>query len=198
LCASATGAAALFVGCGTSQGMPRHDAGGGDAHDANPFACDPTAPNIEGPFYLPGAPSRVVLVTDDLPGTRLHLSGQVLDASTCAPLPAATLDIWQADADGAYHSTDFVLRGQLQTDAEGAYELITIIPGHYLNGAQYRPAHIHAKASAPGYHLLTTQLYFEGDEFNDIDPFIHESLIMPLTEDETGVVHATFDFVLTA
>ena len=79
---------------------------------------------------------------------------------------------------------------------DGGYRLDTIIPGHYLNGNQFRPAHIHVKVSAPGYQLLTTQLYFEGDPYNDIDPFIEAPLIMTLEEDDAGGKTAQFDFVL--
>jgi catechol 1,2-dioxygenase len=64
-----------------------------------------------------------------------------------------------------------------------------------LNGAQYRPAHIHVKVSAPGFQTITTQLYFEGDKYNAIDPFIHASLIMPI-RDMNGVKTCPFDFSL--
>src|SRR3546814_3752389 len=33
----------------------------------------------------------------------------------------------------------------------------------------WRPAHLHLKVSAPGYELITTQLYFPGDAHNDDD-----------------------------
>ena len=89
-----------------------------------------------------------------------------------------------------------MLRGKLNADASGSYAFRTIIPGRYLNGAQYRPAHIHVKVSAPGQVPLTTQLYFEGDPFNDVDPFILDPLIMALEDQPNGEKLATFDFIL--
>jgi len=69
------------------------------------------------------------------------------------------------------------------------------VPGRYLNGAQYRPAHVHVKVSAPGFLPLTTQLYFPGDPYNAVDPFTVCSLIMRVA-DEGGLKRASFDFVL--
>lgn len=155
--------------------------------------CALTAHNFEGPFYEPGAPARMVLVEEGMPGTRLRLSGRVLGEG-CAPLAGATLDVWQADADGTYD--EVALRGVLETDADGNYEILTIVPGHYLNGATYRPAHIHVKVSAPGHALLTTQLYFEGDPYNEQDAFIEDSLIMAVDEQEDGSIACEFDLVL--
>ncbi|HEU5061328.1 MAG TPA: hypothetical protein VFU21_32610 [Kofleriaceae bacterium] len=172
------------------------DGGGGGPADAMPGDCVATEANIEGPFYKDGAPSRMVLVTEDTPGTRITVSGRVLAADGCTPLAGATLDVWQADAEGAYDNAGFELRGVLQTAADGSYEVVTIVPGHYLNGDTFRPAHIHVKASAEGHALLTTQLYFAGDPYNEGDPFIRDSLIMQPTENGDGSLSATFDFVL--
>ena len=36
-------------------------------------------------------------------------------------------------------------RGLVQTDAQGVFELTTLLPGRYLNGSLYRPRHIHVK-----------------------------------------------------
>jgi protocatechuate 3,4-dioxygenase beta subunit len=163
--------------------------------DPNQPACAVTESDIEGPFYTPGAPGRSVLVTPDMPGTRLSVNGRVLDPN-CEPLAGATIDVWQADASGAYDSAGFVLRGVMTTDADGMFELHTIIPGHYLNGSTYRPAHIHVKASAPGYRPLTTQLYFEGDPYNEGDPWIRDSLIMALDDAAEGGKLARYDIVL--
>ena len=141
---------------------------------------------------------RLALLTKEagMDGVRLVLSGTVLGAG-CAPPAGAVLDIWQANHDGEYDNEGFTLRGRFIADEQGRYQLGTIIPGHYLNGRQYRPAHIHAKVSAPGHQPLTTQLYFEGDPYNEIDPFIRESLIMRLDSDGDGK-RCAFDFVLPA
>jgi protocatechuate 3,4-dioxygenase beta subunit len=176
----------------------------GDVPDAAPTAadgaldatpeCAETDDNIEGPFYKEGAPYVSALADAQTTGTPLLVSGRVLDTS-CAPLAGALLDVWQANDAGQYDLTGYTLRGKLLTDAAGNYQLRTIVPGHYLNGAQYRPAHIHVKASAPGTALLTTQLYFAGDPYNAIDPFIKPSLIMTVVPGE-AVSLARFDFVL--
>lgn len=168
-----------------------------DEDDMPPVcAAAGTAANIEGPFYKRAAPHRSVLVTEADEGERFVLTGKVT-AADCTPLAGAVLDVWQANARGEYDNEGFRFRGALETDAHGRYELRTIVPGRYLNGARYRPAHIHVKLRARGHRLLTTQLYFAGDPYNDGDPFIVESLIMP-TRVERGVRAAQFDFVLAA
>lgn len=199
-------AALAWAGCADSTpgggggpdggGGDRPDGGGGAPADAMPGDCVATEANIEGPFYKEGAPSRMVLITEDTPGTRLTVSGRVVAADGCTPLAGATLDVWQADDGGAYDSDGFQLRGVLQTDGEGQYEVVTIVPGHYLNGDTFRPAHIHVKVSAGGHERLTTQLYFAGDPYNEGDPFIRDSLIMTPSENQDGSLSATFDFVL--
>jgi protocatechuate 3,4-dioxygenase beta subunit len=178
-------------------GAPPAGADGAPSGDGS-VECAETEANIEGPFYKEGAPSRMVLIDEDTPGTRITVSGQVLAEGTCAPLAGATVDIWQADDSGAYDSAGFELRGVMQTADDGSYQLVTIVPGHYLNGDTFRPAHIHAKVSADGFALLTTQLYFEGDPYNEGDPFIRDSLIMSPVEQEDGSLLAHFDFVIAA
>jgi protocatechuate 3,4-dioxygenase beta subunit len=163
---------------------------------ASACTADPTAKNIEGPFYKKGAPYRSVLVQPDDPGERLLLTG-TLRSTTCAPIGGATIDVWQASAAGDYDLDGFRFRGELTTDAKGRWELHSIVPGRYLNGDRYRPAHIHIKVRARGFALLTTQLYFAGDPYNDGDPFIDRSLIMQHAI-ENGVRRARFDFVISA
>ena len=51
------------------------------------------------------------------------------------------------------------------------------------------------KLSVAGHRELTTQLYFDGDPYNQGDGFIEDSLIMPLTR-ASDLVTARFDFVL--
>jgi protocatechuate 3,4-dioxygenase beta subunit len=186
------------TGTGTGGAGGEPTGGGGAAPDGGLDAtpqCEESEDNIEGPFYKEGAPPKTDLTENGMPGTRLTISGSVLGL-TCAPLAGALIDVWQANDDGAYDAVGFILRGTLNADAEGKYSFKTIIPGHYLNVGQFRPAHIHVKVSAPGYVLLTTQLYFEGDPYNESDAFIKDSLIMTLTDVPGGEKAAAFDFVL--
>jgi protocatechuate 3,4-dioxygenase beta subunit len=162
--------------------------------DAPPACGDATADNIEGPFYKKGAPRRAVLVGERDRGERLVVAG-VVRGTSCKPIGGVVLDIWHADAAGGYDNDGYHFRGTLATDARGRWELRSIVPGRYLNGDRYRPAHVHVKLRARGYRELTTQLYFAGDPYNDGDPFIVPSLIMQHRKDG-DVRRAAFDFVL--
>lgn len=157
---------------------------------AQPQSCARTADNIEGPFYRANAPERSALVDDHT----LLVRGRVTDRS-CHPLDGALLDFWQADGAGEYDLSGLRFRGRLYTGPDGQFELRTVRPGRYLTGRTFRPAHIHVKASAGSGALLTTQLYFPDDPYNERDPFIDRSLIMHL-EREDDVEIAQYDFVL--
>ena len=157
--------------------------------------CKSTPANILGPYYKPGAPERNVLVEPADPGVRLTITGRVL-SSKCAPVGEALLDVWHADAAGEYDMVGFKFRGRFHATASGAWQLDTIVPGRYLNGGTYRPAHIHVKVDAPGMAPLTTQLYFDDDPFNANDGFILPELIMHVEGPPEGPRTASFDFVL--
>src|SRR5512134_3873158 len=77
-----------------------------DGDDDLAQVCEPTADNIEGPFFKDGAPSRRVLVRDRDEGQRLALGGVVLGAG-CAPLAGVAMEIWHADHRGAYDNDGF-------------------------------------------------------------------------------------------
>lgn len=109
-------------------------------------SCPPTPPDAEGPFYKPGAPRR------DATGKGLLVSGVVRSAGSCAPVPAARVEWWQANPAGRYEDTH---RGHLLSGGDGAYRLETDFPPPYAG----RPSHVHVKVSAPGHRTLTTQLY---------------------------------------
>jgi protocatechuate 3,4-dioxygenase beta subunit len=197
----AAGAAALAGACArASRELPsdgRTAASPAPAPAFRPAAaktCAPTADNIEGPFFKAGAPSRAVLADESTPGIPLEVSGAVT-GSDCAPLAGARMEIWHADHRGAYDNDGYQFRGVMITGDDGAFQLRTIVPGHYLNGRRYRPAHIHVKLTAAGHRPLTTQLYFAGDRWNDGDPFIRDSLIMPVARRGKLVV-CRFDFAL--
>jgi protocatechuate 3,4-dioxygenase beta subunit len=158
--------------------------------------CAETEDNIEGPFYKAGAPERSSLWEPGMDGTRLTVTGQVLDTN-CQPIPYATMDAWQCDAKGVYDNAGYHLRGKLKTDGKGRFQLVTIVPPAYkISSELYRPAHIHLKLSAPGTPLLTTQLYFEGDKWNRVDRAYRKSLTINPTEGLNGAREASFDFHL--
>jgi|GEM_PF-695073 len=145
---------------------PDQDGSPGD--DVAPPSCTLTASDVEGPYYVTGAPWTNLLADADEPGERLFLSG-IVRGTDCSPLAGAVLDVWQADATGTYDETpgSWHLRGRLAADDAGRWALETVVPGRYLQASGYRPAHVHFKVSAEGRVPLTTQLYFAGD------PYLH-------------------------
>ncbi len=62
--------------------------------------CVPTGADVEGPFYLPGAPHRVALAPPEEPGVRLVVRGRIVGPDCTTPVPGALLDLWQADTNG--------------------------------------------------------------------------------------------------
>jgi protocatechuate 3,4-dioxygenase beta subunit len=137
--------------------------------------CIPTTSDILGPYYRANAPFRSDLTLAGDPGALLNYKGKITDEG-CNPLSAALVDVWQADSDGDYDNTsaDFRYRGRFQTGADGTYAFRAVKPGWYLNGGQYRPAHLHFRVTRTGYTELITQLYFEGDPYIANDPWASE------------------------
>lgn len=134
-----------------------------------PPPCDITTLDYygEGPFYTAGTPSLTdgyLLAPISEPGERLIISGVVRTLDCTEIIRDAVIDIWQADDSGDYDNTGYHLRGQTTSNISGIYMFETIKPGKYLNGASYRPSHIHIKVTAPGFSTFTTQIYFEGDD----------------------------------
>jgi protocatechuate 3,4-dioxygenase beta subunit len=188
-------------GCRTSRGLPPPDSDSALAPNStdsggalDPTTCSMTADDIEGPFYRPDAPERADLAVEGDEGVRLVLSGRVLRVQDCAPVVDAVVDLWQAAPDGSYDNTSAELRyrGRVRTDAEGRWSIRTLEPGRYLNGGQYRPAHIHVKIWIDEVERLTTQLYFPGDPYNSSDPWYDEALEIA----RTGADTAEFEFVV--
>jgi protocatechuate 3,4-dioxygenase beta subunit len=123
-------------------------------------------------------------------GTKLSLTGVVRDTS-CAPIPGARVDFWQADAQGNYDNQGYRLRGYQLTDKQGAYRLETVVPGEYPG----RTVHIHVKVTPSGASTLTTQLFEPGVAGNERDSIYNPDLLMK-TKDANGTKVATFDFVV--
>ena len=153
---------------------------------------DPTPAQTEGPYFKPESPERSSLVEAGITGTRLVLTGQVLNTN-CQPVAKALLDWWHADDGGNYDNSGFNLRGHQYTDSKGNFRLETVVPGLYPG----RTRHLHVKVQAPGQKILTTQLYFPDEEKNKRDGIFNQALLMAVkpTPDK---VNARFNFVLVA
>lgn len=172
--------------------------------------CSPTTVDRygQGPFYSAGAPTRYILAAPEEEGTRLFLTGTVFANDCISPLNNVVVDVWHADHSGCYSrfencenpsGDDYKLRGIIRTGETGTFAVETIVPGRYLNGAQFRPSHVHFKVRPPQGAELITQLYFEGDPYiaGDLaagDPGA-AGRIIPLEEKVDGL-HGVFDIIL--
>jgi hypothetical protein len=114
---------------GTGAWKAREALGGGPAAvESGAVSCVLTPEMTEGPYYIAGEKLRRN-ITDGHAGTPLVLQLTVVDASTCKPIKGATVDIWHADAAGAYDLRGYKFRGALTTSARGEFHVSTIIPG---------------------------------------------------------------------
>jgi protocatechuate 3,4-dioxygenase beta subunit len=150
----------------------------------------PTAAQTEGPYFKARSPLRASLLETGVTGTRIVVSGTIL-GTDCRPIPRALLDFWQADDGGGYDNVGYRLRGHQFSGDGGEYRLETVLPGRYPG----RTRHIHVKVQAPHQPILTTQLYFPGEQGNASDFIFDPALVVRM--DGTGSAKvATFDFVL--
>ena len=110
--------------------------------------CEPTPPDMLGPYYEPDAPVRTSV------GSGYVLSGAVLAAGSCEPIPDARIEFWLANPEGEY---DDAHRATVPAGAGGRHRFESNVPVSYGG----RPPHIHIRVTAPGYRELVTQHYPE-------------------------------------
>ncbi|CAM6005318.1 unnamed protein product [Sphagnum balticum] len=110
---------------------------------------------------------------------------------TRQPIPFASMDIWQTSSEAQYDyhepdpnikyeykeelnthglSSHFDYRARLVTDEQGRYEYETVKPPPYFytDNMAWRCPHIHYYVQSPGYKPLVTQVYFKGEDKNDV------------------------------
>jgi len=116
-------------------------------------------------------------------GEKMVLVGRLLDEDG-GPVRRALIEVWQANASGKYpHPVDdhdapldpnFLGKGQVLTDDEGRYRIVTVKPGAYPwqnHPFGWRPAHIHFSLFGNAFaQRLITQMFFPGDPLLAIDP----------------------------
>lgn len=176
---------------------------------------------IEGPYYVPGAPALpaegALPMRADESGVPLLFQGRVTSVEG-TPLAGATVEMWQADADGYYSQfapglPEWNLRGTVTADGLGRFAVRTVEPAPYqiptdgscgrlISAAgwhAWRPAHLHLKVSAPGHQMITTQLYFDGGVHvrDDIASAVKPELILAPAPAASGDGNeVTYDFTL--
>jgi catechol 1,2-dioxygenase len=191
-----------------------------------------TESTVFGPFYRDGAPHLPAggnMAAGEKLGTPTIIEGRVVDLNG-KPIAGAELDAWQADPSGLYDSqhadSDHLhMRGIYTSDADGKFLIRTSRPVHYQIPSDgpvgemlratgrhpWRPAHVHFKVSAPGYHSVTTHLFDPIDPYLDSDAVfgVKDSLITEFKLHETAdedakrfnlappFCTAQFDFVLS-
>jgi protocatechuate 3,4-dioxygenase beta subunit len=158
------------------------------------LACDDgdelTLEREAGPFFRPNSPLERDLYPDAPGGERITVAGFVFD-NRCRPLAGSLIEIWHADENGDYDSVGFRLRGHQFTDAQGRWWFNTIVPALYPG----RTRHFHFKVQRPGGRVLTTQLYFPGENRNEGDRLFHPTLLLDMTLTDDGQF-GQFDFVV--
>lgn len=165
--------------------------------------CD-TTNDILGPFYRENAPTRQDLTAEGLEGSLVNIKGRVYEADCVTPLKNALVEIWHCNTKGEYDnkSKDYDQRAKWFTNDEGEYSFKTILPGKYLNGSLYRPAHIHFRVSEKNNKELISQIYFKGDPHIEKDPWASKEKaklrVLPISlEDIKGNLTVNFDIYLS-
>lgn len=134
--------------------------------------------------------------------------GRVTD-DQCRPLPAARIEVWQANASGRYaddrdrsgRPLDPAFQGSalLAADAGGRYAIRTVKPGAYQTpgGTTMRTPHVHFRVSGAGCHDDVVQMYFAGEPLNATDENLallseaerRRVIVAPGGREDGGAVH---------
>jgi len=167
-----------------------------------------TPATVLGPFHIDGSPPAPFGfdMSEGISGTPLFVTGRVVDVDA-NPLPDVVLDVWQADADGAYEAQlpdvdEARLRAKYATRPDGTYCVRTIAPRGYaipMDGpvgdlirqtdiSYFRPAHVHFLIEHPGHEKLITHLFRQGADYLDSDVVFgtKDQLIVRFAEKPAG------------
>lgn len=162
-----------------------------------------TTDDILGPFYRPNSPDHSDMTFAGLDGSRVSIKGVVFTDDCTTPVEDVKVEIWHCDTNGDYDnsSDDYRHRAQQTTDNNGSYQFKTILPGKYLNGKLYRPAHIHFRVTHDDHQELISQIYFSGDPHIEEDPWASQdkakARILPIVlEDTKGNLAVQFNIYL--
>jgi hydroxyquinol 1,2-dioxygenase len=175
-------------------------------NNRKPEGC--TEATVFGPFHVAGAPHYALGadIANGALGEPCYVRASIKDLDG-NPVPNATVEVWQADADGFYdmqykENDTHRARGVLKSDAQGkvyfksvlaeAYPIPSDGPvGRMLEATArhpWRPAHMHFMIEAPGYERLVTHVFRDQDKYLDSDAVfgVRSSLITHWDRHEAG------------
>jgi catechol 1,2-dioxygenase len=185
----------------------------------------PTESTVLGPFHVVESPARALgdtlypASTGDSVGAGppCVVTGRVTGTDG-APLPHATLDVWQANDQGFYDVQQPGAaeigngRGLFTADERGEFWFRTVVPRYYpiptdgpvgellraTGRHAFRPAHIHFIVTAPGHRDLTTHMFVAGSEYIDSDPVfaVKKSLVIDFAEVTDPALAAKWDMAV--
>lgn len=150
----------------------------------------PTPSQTVGPFFHLGFAwlFQPEIAPSSAAGQRVSVTGRVVDGDG-QPVPDATIEIWQADAEGRYPQSDglrsqrmgsrFRGFGRVATDAAGAFRFTTLKPAAVPGpGGRTQAPHLVIVVFMRGLlkHLIT-RMYFPDEPANAQDPIL--SLVEP-------------------
>jgi protocatechuate 3,4-dioxygenase beta subunit len=110
-------------------------------------------------------------------GNLMYLFGRILSAEG-RPIEGATVEVWHADDGGRYRhprapnqdklDANFGYFGKVKTAKDGSYLFKSIVPRWYDLPHQRRANHVHIMMRHKDHGVLTTQMYFEGKDQDDL------------------------------
>lgn len=151
-----------------------------------PLSQHTIGPFFPRTFFRPGDNDLTRVTTEAAPsrgGEPILLRGRVLREGGVACVNAL-VEAWQADAAGRFRhpadpeqalaDPDFLGWGRASTDANGAFEFRTLLPGGYAEGNHHRAPHVNLTIMASGLMrpLATTFFFPDFPAENAADPVL--------------------------
>ena len=176
-------------------------------NNRKPQGC--TESTVFGPFHVEGSPDYALgdNVAEGVKGEPCFVRGTVRDVDG-KPVPHASMEVWQADADGFYdvqyaHLEAHQGRGTLRSGPQGEFHFRTVRAEAYpipydgtvgrmlkaLSRHPWRPAHLHFLIKADGFETLITHVFRDGDQYLDSDAVfgVRSSLIADWVRHDAGI-----------
>lgn len=176
-------------------------------NNRKPQGC--TESTVFGPFHVEGSPEYALgdNVAEGVKGEPCFVRGTVRDING-EPVPHASMEVWQADADGFYdvqyeHLEAHQGRGTFRSGPQGEFHFRTVRAEAYpipydgtvgrmlkaLSRHPWRPAHLHFLIKAEGYETLITHVFRDEDQYLDSDAVfgVRSSLIADWVWHEAGI-----------